>query len=84
MYQGCNSRGVFSKLSNFSLSTMWNWTSTDLEVLLHFHIVERGKWESFESFENIPNFFRDLKRPLLVRATIHRCSSCMDLAMVPR
>ena len=22
--------------------------------------------------------------PLLVRATIHRCSSCMDLAMVPR
>ena len=22
--------------------------------------------------------------PLLVRATAHRCSSCMDLAMVPR
>ena len=60
MYQGCNSRGVFSKLSK--------WTSTDLEVLVHFHIVERGKLESLESLENIPNFsnfFRGLKRPLV-------------------
>ena len=67
MYQGCNMRGVFSKLSNFPLSTMWKWTSTDLEVLVHFHIVERGKVESLESLENIPNFsnfFRGLKRPL--------------------
>ena len=67
MYQGCNSRGVFSKLSNFPLSTMWRWTSTDLDVLVHFHIVERGKLESLESLENIPNFpnfFRGLKRPL--------------------
>ena len=24
MYQGCNSRGVFSKLFNFPLSTMWS------------------------------------------------------------
>ena len=67
MYQGRNSRGVFSKLSNFPLSTMWKWTSTDLEVLVHFHIVERGKLESLESLENIPNFpnfFRGLKRPL--------------------
>ena len=66
MYQGCNSRGVFSKLSNFPLSTMWKWTSTDLEVLVHFHIVERGKLENLESLENIPNFsnfFRGLKRP---------------------
>ena len=66
VYQGCNSRGVFSKLSNFPLSTMWKWTSTDLEVLVHFHIVERGKLESSESLENIPNFsnfFRGLKRP---------------------
>ena len=63
MYQGCNNRGVFSKLSNFPLST-----STDLEVLVHFHIVERGKLVSLESLENIPNFpnfFRGLKRPLL-------------------
>ena len=69
MYQGCNSRGVFSKLSNFPLSTMWKWTSTDLEVLVHFHIVERGKLESLESLEIIPNFsnfFRGLKRPLHV------------------
>ena len=43
---------------------MWKWTSTDLEVLVHFHIVERGKLESLESLENIPNFFRGLKRPL--------------------
>ena len=67
MYQGCNSRGVFSKNSNFPLSTTWKWTSTDLEVLVHFHIVERGKLESLESLENIPNFsnfFRGLKRPL--------------------
>ena len=66
MYQGCNSRGVFSKLSIFPLSAMWKWTSTDLEVLVHFHIVERGKLESLESLENIPNFsnfFRGLKRP---------------------
>ena len=43
---------------------MWKWTSTDLEVLVHFHIVERG---SLESLENIPNFsklFTGLKRPL--------------------
>ena len=74
MYQGCNTRGVFSKLSNLPLPTMWKWTSTDLEVLVlevlaHFHIVERGKLESLESLENIfPNFskkFRDLKRPLI-------------------
>ena len=69
MYQGCNSRGVFFKLSNFPLSTMWKWTSTDLEVLVHFHIVERGKLESLESLEslenipNFPNLFRGLKRP---------------------
>ena len=66
MYQGCNSRGVFSKLSNFPLSTMRKWTSTDLEMLVHFHIVERGKLESLESLKNIPNFsnvFRGLKRP---------------------
>ena len=71
MYQGCNSRGVLSKLSNFPLSTMWKWTSTDLEVLVHFHIVERGKLESLESWKvgkfgnipNFPNFFRGLKRP---------------------
>ena len=56
MYQGCNSRGVFSKLSNFPLSTMWKWTRTDLEVLVHFHIVERGKLESLESLKSIPNF----------------------------
>ena len=56
MYQGCNSRGVFSKLSNFPLSTMWKWTSTDLEVLVHFHIVERGKLESLERLKSIPNF----------------------------
>ena len=48
---------------------MWKWTSTDLEVLVHFHIVERGSLgslESLESLENIPNFsnfFRGLKRP---------------------
>ena len=50
---------------------MWKWTSTDLEVLVHFHIVERGKLESLESLENIPNFpnfFRGLKRPLVVAA----------------
>ena len=66
MYQGCNNREVFSNLSNFALSTMWKWTSTDLDVLVHFHIVERGKLESLESLENIPNFsnfFRGLKRP---------------------
>ena len=70
MYQGCNSRGVFSKLSNFPLSTMWKSTSTDLEVLVHFHIVERGKLESLESLENIPNFsnfFRGLRPPLFHR-----------------
>ena len=75
MYQGCNSRGVFSKLSNFPLSTMWKWTSTDLEVLVHFHIVERGKVESLENLENIPNFsnfFRGLKRhSLACRVTKH-------------
>ena len=67
MHRGCNSRGVFSKLSKLPLSTMWKWTSTDLEVVVHFHIVERGSLESLESLENIPNFsnfFRDLKRPL--------------------
>ena len=70
MYQGCNSRGVFSKLSNFPLSTMWKWTSNDLGVLVHFHIVERGKLESLESLENIPNFsnfFRGLKRLLVTQ-----------------
>ena len=47
---------------------MWKCTSTDLEVLVHFHIVERGKLESLESLENISNFsnfFRGLKRPLI-------------------
>ena len=63
MYHGCNSRGVLSKLSNFLLSTMWKWTSTDLEVLVHFHIVERGKLESLENIPNFSNFFRGLKRP---------------------
>ena len=67
MHRGCNnSRGVFSKLSIIPRSTMWKWTSTDLEVLVHFHIVERGMMESLESLENIPHcgkFFRGLKRP---------------------
>ena len=63
MHQGCNSRGVFSKLSNFPLSTMWKWTSTDLEVLVHFHIVKRGKLESLEKFGKYSNIFRGLKRP---------------------
>ena len=75
MYQGCNRRGVFSKLSNFPLSTMWKWTSTDPEVLVHFHIEERGKLESLESLENIPNFsnfFRGLKRPLVSTVPVFR------------
>ena len=55
MYQGCNSRGVFSKLSNFPHCGTW----------------KVGKLESLESLENIPNFpnfpnfFRGLKRPLV-------------------
>ena len=64
VYQGCNSRGAFSKLSNFPFSTMWKWTSTDLEVLVHFHIVERGKLESLENIPNFSKHFRGLKRPL--------------------
>ena len=52
---------------------MWKWTSIDLEVLVHFHIVEREKLESLESLENIPNFsnfFRGLKRPLQIAGTV--------------
>ena len=63
MHRGRNSRGVFSKLSKLPLSTMWKWTSTDLEVLVHFHIVERGSLESLENIPNFSNFLRGLKRP---------------------
>ena len=36
--------GIFSKLSNFPRSRMWKWTST---VLVHFHIVESGKFGKY-------------------------------------
>ena len=52
MHRGCNSRGVFSKLSIFP---------TFHNVEMDEHIVERGKMESLESLENIPHcgkFFR--------------------------
>ena len=64
MYRGCNKQGrVFLTFLTFQLSTMWKWTSTDLEVLVHFHIVERGSLENLENIPNFPNFFRGLKRP---------------------
>ena len=68
MYRGCNKQGrVFLTFLTFQLSTIWKWTSIDLEVLVHFQIVERRSLESLESLENIlnfQNFFRGLKRPL--------------------
>ena len=42
---------------------MWKWTSTDLEVRVHFHIVKRGSLKSLENIPNFSNFFRGLKRP---------------------
>ena len=58
---------------------MWKWTSTDLEVLVHFHIVERGSLESnsrgvFSKLSNFPishNVEMDKHRPRGARPFPH-------------
>ena len=58
-----NSKSMFSKLSNFpNFPKIWKCTKSDLEVLVHFQILERRNLESLESLEkNFPNFPKHLR-----------------------
>ena len=66
----------FSNFPTFQLSTIWKWRSTDLEVLVHFQIVERRSLGNLENLENIPNFlnfFRGLERPKATSYAVRKC-----------